>query len=483
MKQFIFLSVLTLASGLGALTSPFWGVLLYYMLAVLRPQHLWEWALPGDMRWSLIAAAIVFGSVALNFNRVMQNFRPNVVMVWAAIFSLWLGLSVIDAYYPVYAMSWGVEYAKIFAILFIAMAVVNHWWQLETLVVMIMLTLGYVAWEVNFLYLVNGRLDILHYGFGGLDNNGAGLMIAMGIPFAYVYGVRAPRMWQKGIAWFIGALMIHAMLMSYSRGAMLSTVVAAAWLLFHHRPRYQAAVIGLALFMVVSVLAGQEIRERFFSTNNFNADQSAQSRFESWGAAWQIATDHPFTGQGVRNSVFFSQNYGADRVGRTIHSQYLQIAADSGIPAMASYLALLGVTFWSLRRTRHKCITILHLSNPGDPQTIQQQRAAHVMVVAIGVEASLIIFAVGGAFLSLEMFELPWILIALAGVMPAAAYEHLEYASPEIIDGSAPKHSPSKLILNRPTRKQVARQAARSSNRNSGQNPGPNPGLHGVAHS
>lgn len=483
MKQFIFLSVLTLASGFGALTCPFWGVLFYYMLAVLRPQHLWEWALPGDMRWSLIAAAIVFGSVTLNFNKVVQNFRPNMVMAWVGVFALWLGLSIIDAYYPVYAMSWGIEYIKIFTILFIAMAVINHWWQIEVLAIMILVTLGYVAWEVNFLYLVNGRLDILHYGFGGLDNNGAGLMLAMGIPFAYVYGIRSPRMWQKGIAWFIGALMIHAMLMSYSRGAMLSTVIAAGWLLFHHRPRYQSAVIGLALFMVVSVLAGQEIRERFFSTNNFNADQSAQSRFESWGAAWQIATDHPFTGQGVRNSVFFSQNYGADRVGRTIHSQYLQIAADSGIPAMVSYLALIGVTFWSLRRTRHKCMVMLNGHRRGEPQSVQQQRAGTVLTVAIGIEASLIIFVIGGAFLSLEMFELPWILIALAGVMPAVAYEHLEYASPEVIDQTAPKHRPAKTIINRPSEKQVARQAARAAKRNAGPDFGPNPGLHGVVHS
>lgn len=427
MKQLLFLASLTIASGCAALISPFWGVLFYYFLAVLRPQHLWKWALPVDMRWSLLAAMIVFGSVLLNFNKVLEHFRFNAVMVWVAVFAFWLGLSVMDAYYPVYAMSWGIEYVKIFAILFIAMAVMHHWWQIEALCIMILLTLGYVAWEVNFLYLVNGRLDILHYGLGGLDNNGAGLMLAMGIPFAYIYGVRAPRLWQRGLAWFIGALMIHAMLMSYSRGAMLSTAIAAIWLLVHHRPRYQAGVIGVALLLVVSVLAGQEIRERFFSANNFRADQSAQSRFESWAAAWQIATDHPLTGQGVRNSVFFSQNYGADRVGRTIHSQYLQIAADSGIPAMMSYLALLGVTFWSLRRVRYHCLGVMgNTLSPGlfdDRQTL----ARSMLTVTIGIESSLIIFVIGGAFLSLEMFELPWILIAIAGVLPAIVFTRLQH--------------------------------------------------------
>jgi probable O-glycosylation ligase (exosortase A-associated) len=390
----------------------------------------------------------------------MQNFRPNMVMVWAGVFVFWLGLSIIDAYYPLYAMQWGVEYLKIFAILFIAMAVMNQWWQIEALAIMILLTLGYVAWEVNALYFFDGRMDIFHYGLGGLDNNGAGLMLAMGIPFAYVYGVRATKKWQRAMAWTLGVLIIHAMLMSYSRGAMVSTLVAVLWILFHHRPRYKSLVIALVTFAIISVLAGQEIRERFFSTDNFQTDGSAQSRFESWAAAWQIATDNPFTGQGVRNSVFFSQNYGADRVGRTIHSQYLQIAADSGIPAMVSYLILLIVTFWGLRKTRLECLTILGDLPPPMAQSPRQQRASCVMTVAMGIESSLIIFVVGGAFLSLEMFELPWILIAMTGVLPVLAQEYMDQASDVAIDRTAPRHTPVKLIPNIPVTRRAIRSAS-----------------------
>ncbi len=57
-----------------------------------------------------------------------------------------------------------------------------------------------------------------------------------------------------------------------------------------------------------------------------------QSRFDSWKAGWLIASDYPVLGAGVRNADLLSHRYGADRIGRAIHSQYIQIAADSGFP-------------------------------------------------------------------------------------------------------------------------------------------------------
>ena len=48
-------------------------------------------------------------------------------------------------------------------------------------------------------------------------------------------------------------------------------------------------------------------------------------------------------GVGIRNSNLFSYQYGADMEGRTIHSQYLQIAADNGFVGLGLYLAVLAL--------------------------------------------------------------------------------------------------------------------------------------------
>src|SRR5713226_1716889 len=76
MKQLLFLILLTLIGTIGAFSiSPFWGVAVYYFLAVLRPQFIWDWALiPYDadkVRWSFyVAIATILAAFAHKFGFV-----------------------------------------------------------------------------------------------------------------------------------------------------------------------------------------------------------------------------------------------------------------------------------------------------------------------------------------------------------------------------------------------------------------------------
>ena len=153
-------------------------------------------------------------------------------------------------------------------------------------------------------------------------------------------------------------------------------------------------------------MAGKEIRERFFTLENTEVDASANSRRESWAAAWQIAKDNPIFGVGIRNSNLLSHEYGADMEGRTIHSQYLQTAADSGLVALALYLTALGLFWFSTRRTRTMTTQRTDLDG-------RQAYAA-----ACGVEGAMIVFCVGAAFLSLENFELPYLMLLIGAQLP-----------------------------------------------------------------
>jgi O-antigen ligase len=165
-----------------------------------------------------------------------------------------------------------------------------------------------------------------------------------------------------------------------------------------------AAVV--CLLMLLPFLAGKEISNRFFSVQQYREDVSAQSRFDSWKAALGIALDYPILGVGVRNSEIFSNKYGADMQGRTIHSVYLQVAADSGFPAMGFYLATFFIAWRTLRRFQKQY------------RNSYEHRLAYNL--ACGLEAALAVFLIGGVFLSLETFELPYLLILLALQLPAS---------------------------------------------------------------
>ncbi len=426
MKQLLLLTLMTVLGAVGAMQTPYWGVLLYYTLAVLRPQHLWDWALDGSIRWSLLAALITLVSFWLHLSRLISRCVLNVMICLIVLYGLLVLLSMITAFNPQLAQGWAIEYAKVLVIAIVASIVIEHFWQVKLLALMIMLMLGYIAWEINFLYFFQGgRLNIYHYGYGGLDNNGAGLLLAMGIPFAYCFAwtpvKKIWRWWPVIVSAAIGLVMMHAVMMTYSRGAMLASSVGIVWVLIHHRPRWHSVGTAVALVLVLSVMAGPEIRERFFSTTNYKTDESAQSRFASWGAAWQIAWENPVLGKGIRNSNQYTRNYGADRQGRTIHNQYLQIAADTGIPAASIYLFMLGYGMWNFRRARMMCRDALDLADEDKKPIIR-----HASSICLACQGSLLIFIFDGMFLSLEMFETPWLLLVIAGVLPRVMRKHLD---------------------------------------------------------
>ena len=65
-KHLIFMIALTIFGTAGAvLYSPFYGVISYFFLAVLRPQSLWAWSLPPAVRWSLFVSIGTLIAIAL----------------------------------------------------------------------------------------------------------------------------------------------------------------------------------------------------------------------------------------------------------------------------------------------------------------------------------------------------------------------------------------------------------------------------------
>ncbi|MCC7407172.1 MAG: O-antigen ligase family protein, partial [Phycisphaeraceae bacterium] len=423
MKQFVFLLAVIFVGGIGSMQHPFWGLVVYYFFASLRPQYIWSWSLPSDWRWSMIAAVMTFVACLWASTKILRRARITPILVLMGLFSLMLLGSFLTAHDPETSSWYAMEWAKILLMAMLTCLVVDRLSHYRVMMLVTLVALGYAAYELNYLYIFNGRLEIYRHGYGGLDNNGAGLMFAMAMPLAYAFGITAERWWQRAAAWTVALLLLHVVLMSYSRGAMLSSIVGGAWLLWKHRPRKQAAVIFAAVVVALTLLAGPEIRERFISTKDYRSDSSATSRFESWGAAWRMTWESPLFGQGIRNANTYSANYGADVKGRTIHSQYLQISADTGVPAGMTFVLILVTAMVSLNRCGHWIEDFLEdAEKPSSKRPriseARRENLTQTLVLSRAMTASLLIFATGAAFLSLELLELPWLMFAMAANMP-----------------------------------------------------------------
>lgn len=445
MRHALVLTLMILGGTAAAMSHPFFGILPYYVLSILKPQFLWSYSLP-DFRWSLLAAGGAVLGVLVNLPRLITLFRWNAIATLMVIFAFLMLMSCLTAYNTEVAGNWGSEYLKIFIMAVLATTLIQSPQHVRWLGGMVFFVITYIAWEFNFRYFVQNRLDLWNYGHGGLDNNGAGLLIGMGIPFAYAWALSS----RRKLVWLFCAAaalaMIHAVMISYSRGAMVSAIFGAVWILLHHRPRRHAIVALALLITVVIAMAGPTVRDRFATTEHYQTDESANLRFQSWEAAWNIAWDHPLTGVGVRNANLLSKAYGADMYGRTIHSQYLQIAADCGIPAISIYVLMCVLSITRSRSSRKA----LRRAATADSQSLSPDICRSMSATALAVETSLIIFMLGGVFLSLETFELPWLLLVLGGALPIVTRNFLSAAvgTPQT-NGAAtglptpPRHAPN----------------------------------------
>jgi probable O-glycosylation ligase (exosortase A-associated) len=414
MKQTLLMVALTLMGTVGVfVVEPFWGVAIYYLFAVLRPQSMWEWSLPPDIRWSnYVAICSMLGSIGLAlgmlpFGRDAGTFvgfkRAHKVMF---LFACWICLTYVTAYNRDASWFYIVEYSKLFVMYFVATIVVRNLRQIWILYLLTALSLGYIAYEINFLYLVNGRLDIYHHGYGGVDNNGAGLMLAVGVPLC-VYAWQATNKMYRWLYLGFVPFLLHAIMLSYSRGAMVGIIVGVPLIVMRATRRRQFAAAILLLALVLPSMAGEEVRNEFFSASDYQEDGSAQSRFGSWTAAIRMANEHPFLGMGLRNSPLYSHLYGADMEGRVIHSQFFQILADCGYPGLGLYLLVLATSWLALRRVRKA------MKGRTDSEALL------IKSMASGIECGLFVFCASATFLSVELFELPYVLLLLSAQLGA----------------------------------------------------------------
>jgi probable O-glycosylation ligase (exosortase A-associated) len=318
------------------------------------------------------------------------------------VFGFWILVTCLTARHFDVSWEWFIEYLKIFVMFVVAARLITTARQVLALFIMIGLSLGYIAYEINAYYFFQGYMGIYQRGYGGLDNNGAGLMLAMGMPVCW-FAFESTRRWWR---WFYLALIptiVHSVMLTYSRGAMLSLIVVCPFIWWRSRQKFWLTMVLAAfVLVVVPILAGPQIRARFMTIEKHELDDSANSRKQSWAAAWKMALDYPIFGVGVRNAPLFSHQYGADYEGRVIHSQYLQLAADNGLVGLTLFLAMLVCALMALRRCRR------FVAGQNDPES---QRIA---AIAGGVECSLIVYCTGAIFLSLDTFELFYLLILLS---------------------------------------------------------------------
>jgi probable O-glycosylation ligase (exosortase A-associated) len=308
-----------------------------------------------------------------------------------------------------------------------------------------------LIWVVTFsvgFYGVKGGIWTVMTGGGGRVWGPAGGMIEGNNELAVALIMLLPLMFylyqtskRKLVRMAIGFSMIttaFAILGSQSRGALLGLCAIAFYLAVKSRyPIRMSIAVATVLACVISFMP-DTWTARMETMQAYQGEGSAMSRIYAWKTLWAAAVDRPVVGAGFAadTPIVFHKYAPMDAAfegfeGRVwvAHSIYFQMLGEHGFPGLAIFL-LLGIVTW---RTANR----LTRQTRGDPEF-----GTWVPILMPMLQVSMIGYAVGGAFLSLAYFDLPYYIVSCVVLVDMTIRERRrarenEHAAPGIGAGRA----------------------------------------------
>lgn len=387
------------------------GVLLWTWISLMNPHRL-----AFGFAYSAPFAALAGGAtlIALFTSKDPVRLPRDRILTLLLAFIAWTVFTTGFAVFPGESLSQLEKVLKIQLMTVVAMAVLHEQKHIQLFVWINAISIAF--------YGVKGGLFTLQTGGGGRvwgpqggfieGNNELGLAMLMAIPLIYYLYLSATHVWlRRGLILMI-LLTAVAVLGTQSRGALLG--IAAMGFVLWLRSPVNKITSGFAILLVGALMftfMPDTWHDRMGTIRTYEQDSSAMGRINAWETAINIANDKP-TGAGFAayDSFIFdlyapnpAMNRAADpNIARASHSIYFQVLGEHGWIGLALFLAV----WWLVWRRAGQ----LRAQTRGLPEY------AWVFSLAGMCQVALVGYLVGGAFLSLAYFDLPFNLLVIVVV-------------------------------------------------------------------
>jgi putative inorganic carbon (HCO3(-)) transporter len=370
---------------------------------------------PAGISVTKLAGGLAIASFAFTLVRQRRRLvfeRGQAIVLAILAFAL---VSTLQAREPSAAMTTTTRYAS-FALVYVIFTQLGHDRILQRR----------IAWTLAITCSIAAGLGLNEY-FSGREQL-ATLPNTNSNDFAFILATSLPLMfWLLGrhrtlrplLLGMIG-LVFAATLLSLSRGALVGLGAGLAFLLLTDRRRIQLTLTAGALATIGVLLVVHSNPQRFQQALLLKqqvAQQNVATRFEAWGAAARLATDHPLLGVGPGNFQFYFNKLTGNPVGTltltVAHNALLDVGAELGLVAMCLLALYLLLVFARLTDSLQR--------GYGDAGFLQALRI------------SLVIATVSAMFLSEQYFLPLWLIGGLAGAIWAdgrRAEDEAEAAAP-----------------------------------------------------
>lgn len=380
-------------------TRPHVGVLTWSWVGYMNPHRLgWGFAvsLPAAQ---MVALPTLLGLVV---SKEPKKIPWTPVTVLLGLFVLWGAVTSPFGVNPDEVWGEWQQLVKMQLMVFVTLMVMGTRERLHALVWIIVISIGFFGLKGGLFTLSGGGQGLMGpRGSFISGNTELGLAMTMTLPLMWYLRLQTQRQWLRlGLLGAMGLTAI-AILGSHSRGALLAIGAAGFFLWLKSRNKAMLVLLALLMLPVMFVMMPQEWRDRMATISDYQNDKSSMGRINAWGFALNAIKDRPIVGvgfQGFTPEAF--HRWAPDPTDwHDAHSIYFEILGEQGVPGLLIFLAILWLSW-------RNAGVVLRLAR-GDPDWLWAYDMAAM------IQVSLVAYMVGGAFLGLGYWDMPYTLAAI----------------------------------------------------------------------
>jgi len=166
-----------------------------------------------------------------------------------------------------------------------------------------------------------------------------------------LFALQVRRAW-----WAVMAVVALSIILNLTRGVWLGCFFAVLYLLWRWKPQW---IVALPIIVVLAYLfAPPVVHHRVWLALHPQRDPALAIRFEMWHAGLRMVEAHPCVGVGPNNipevyDLYLPKGH-APIAGyhEHLHNNFIQIAAERGLPCLAAWLWLMGALVWNAWKVR-----------------------------------------------------------------------------------------------------------------------------------
>ena len=396
----IILTLIVFSALPFVLKRPYIGVLLWVWLSVMNPHRL-TYGFAYSFPFAALVAGVTFYAMVTTKGPKSLPFTGPVKVLIA--FGLWMVLSTVTAIYPELSTDMLSKVAKILLMTLVTMMLVRTKHELHMLLFTLAGSLGFYGVKGGLFTIRSGGSDRVWGPPGSFieGNNEVALAFIVIIPLMYYLMTTLENKWHKRAMLAAMLLCALASLGSYSRGALLGLAAMGLVLWWRSPKKMMAGAIMIVVIPAALAFMPDKWFERMDTIKTYEEDNSAMGRINAWLMTWNLAKDDPLTGGGfvIYDAATFAKYAPNPLDIHAAHSIYFQVLGEHGFVGLFLFLWL---AWLSWRRASWIC-----------SQARKRDDLKWAGLLASMMQVSLVGFAVGGAFLSLAYFDVPYYLMAV----------------------------------------------------------------------